>query len=439
MASQPPVMTSFIADWSFERREDRRVVGGCRRQPVEQLLRHLAGIDHRLEADRVAVALEPLELALVGIEVFHPELGGVGMRREGADPLDVDARDHAVAGHHHLERRVAVQRVAAGQRVVVPPDHDRRGALGDGAGLADRRDEVAHLVELGEEVEPLLAGVAAGFAAGGETGGVDAEDRLVGRARVAGEGHRVGIFWLQQILPAAGHRVDDVLVHREAEHAVVVTVPATVGVLHVVRNVVPGGDLVGLHQPLLLGGRPEGEAHVDHVGRLRTLVVLVGADRLELVGGAGVGIELVDLDAVLGLEPLDHAAVAAPVVRQGDGCHRPLRLGSGDQRLEILGPGRQRRGGGERKAAGDRGGCHSQHKIFPLFVRAGRAWYDARMLAGNSDNPTTKAPLRPQTAPGSAGCYFAVSANSYSMSWTRSGPMTARRTKLSKRRLSAAT
>ena len=68
----------------LERREDRRLVGRGRRQLVEQLLRHLAGVDQVVEADRVAVALEPLELALVGVEILHPELGGVRVRREGA-------------------------------------------------------------------------------------------------------------------------------------------------------------------------------------------------------------------------------------------------------------------------------------------------------------------------------------------------------------------
>ncbi len=42
-------------------------------------------------------------------------------------------------------------------------------------------------------------------------------------------------------------------------------------------------DLVGLQQAIGLGRRAEGEADVDHVGRLRALVVLVGLDRLDLV------------------------------------------------------------------------------------------------------------------------------------------------------------
>ena len=44
-----------------------------------------------LVPDRVAVALQPEVLALVGVQELLPELGGVRMRRVGADRLDVDA------------------------------------------------------------------------------------------------------------------------------------------------------------------------------------------------------------------------------------------------------------------------------------------------------------------------------------------------------------
>ncbi len=51
--------------------------------------------DEVLVADRVAVALQPDELALVGVQELHPQLGGVRMRRVGADRLDVDAAEAA--------------------------------------------------------------------------------------------------------------------------------------------------------------------------------------------------------------------------------------------------------------------------------------------------------------------------------------------------------
>ena len=66
-----------------------------------------------------------------------------------------------------------------------------------------------------------------------------------------------------------------------------------------------------------LGLRPKAKPTSMHVGRLRARVVLVGLDRLDLVAGAAVGVELVDVDAVLGLEAVDHLAVVAPVVRAG--------------------------------------------------------------------------------------------------------------------------
>ena len=126
-----------------------------RRQLVEQFLRDLAGLGHVVEADRVAVALQPAELALVRIEILHPQLGGVGMRRVGADRLDVDAGDDARLRHDDVHRRVALEAVAVGERMVVPAHDDRRRALGERGRLADHRHEIARLVELGEEVEAV--------------------------------------------------------------------------------------------------------------------------------------------------------------------------------------------------------------------------------------------------------------------------------------------
>ncbi len=125
--SHSPVIDRLHRLLVVERREHRLLVGRGRRQRVEQLLRHHAARDHVVEADRVAVALEPAELALVGIEVLHPQLGRVRMRRVGADRLHVDARDHARGRHHHLDRRVAGQRVAA-RRARCSPTRRRSGS-----------------------------------------------------------------------------------------------------------------------------------------------------------------------------------------------------------------------------------------------------------------------------------------------------------------------
>ena len=60
---------------------------GAGRRPAawRQVRRDGAAGDHVLVADRVAVALQPEELALVAVQELHPQLGGVGMRRVGAD------------------------------------------------------------------------------------------------------------------------------------------------------------------------------------------------------------------------------------------------------------------------------------------------------------------------------------------------------------------
>ena len=89
------VMASLAASCSSSVGKTAALVGGGRRQLVQHLLRHLAVLHEVVEPDRVAVALEPAELALVGIEIFHPQLGRVRMRGVGADRLHVDAGDHA--------------------------------------------------------------------------------------------------------------------------------------------------------------------------------------------------------------------------------------------------------------------------------------------------------------------------------------------------------
>src|SRR5690606_34579073 len=64
----------------LERREDGLGIDVGGRQLVEDLLRHLAGGDQLVEAGRVAIAVEEAELALVGVDVFEPELGRIGVR-----------------------------------------------------------------------------------------------------------------------------------------------------------------------------------------------------------------------------------------------------------------------------------------------------------------------------------------------------------------------
>jgi hypothetical protein len=91
----------------------------------------------------VAIALQPADLAFVRVEVFQPELGCIRMRRVGADRLHIDTGDNTGLRHDDVDGRVALQRVAAGERVVVPGDEDRGLALGERRGLADDRNEIA--------------------------------------------------------------------------------------------------------------------------------------------------------------------------------------------------------------------------------------------------------------------------------------------------------
>src|SRR5688572_31773843 len=55
----------------------------------QHILWNSAGCRHRFEPDRVAVARGPTELALIRVQVLHPQLGSVRMRRVGAYRLHV--------------------------------------------------------------------------------------------------------------------------------------------------------------------------------------------------------------------------------------------------------------------------------------------------------------------------------------------------------------
>jgi hypothetical protein len=329
-----------------ERREHGLGVALCRRQGVHQILRDQALGGEIVEADRVAVALQPEKLAFVGVEVFHPQLRRVRMRCKRADRLDVDAGHDARLRHDDVDRWVALEDVLPAEAVVIPRDDDRGRALRERGGLADDRHEVARLVEVGEELQARRAGIGSGSRATGHARRVDRRDRLVGRARIAGKGDAVLEVGAEKIGPIGRARLDDVLVHDEREHAVVVAVPGAVGVLGRVRDRVPGRDLVGREEAVGLRRGTEGQTDVDDVGRLRAGVALVGLDRLDFVAGAGVGVQFIHLEAVLRLEAVDHRAVSAPVVRQRDRRQRSFLLGGCD---EVVHPSAVGNGGGENR------------------------------------------------------------------------------------------
>lgn len=123
------------------------------------------------------------------------------MRGVSGDALNINAGQNALFRNDNFCRRVVVQRLLPGQRVIVPGNDDRRRALRQRAGLADDRQEVASLVEIGKIFQASFTGFLAGLRARGKTGGENAEDSLVGSARVTGERYLTGIFRLQQVGP----------------------------------------------------------------------------------------------------------------------------------------------------------------------------------------------------------------------------------------------
>jgi hypothetical protein len=304
--------------------------------------------DEIVEANRVAIAFQPADLSFVRIEMLQPELRRRRMRRERADRLDVDAGDDAALGHDDLDLRIALERVARRERVVIPHDDDRRRALGDRRGRAADRYEVTGLVEIGEEIEPVGRGLGGVAGAAGEARRIDRHRRLVGGAWIADDRHRGLVVRSFEVGPVRRDFLDDVGVHRHRKHAVIVAGPITVGVFGGVGNRGPGRHLVRLDEAVGLGRGTERQTDVDDVGRLRSLIGLVGLDRLDLVARTAVRIELVDGEAILRLEAVDEGAVAAPIVRQGDDGQLSFLLGGGDEIVHPVGE-RRRSGACERQ------------------------------------------------------------------------------------------
>ncbi|EKD59723.1 MAG: hypothetical protein ACD_54C01174G0001 [uncultured bacterium] len=331
----------------FQRRENGLFIGSGGRQLVHHLLRNNATLHQIVEADRVAITVQPAQLTLVRVDVFHPQLGGVRVRRISRNRLHIDARQSARSRDDHFGLRVACQRVTPCQRVVVPGRDDRGCALRDAAGLAADRHEIACLVQPGKELQPLGGRLGPRFAAHRHACRHHRHQPLVARARIARQRKRPSIFRLHQIGPVGRQGRHHVGVHDERHHAIIVAIPEAICILGTVRDAVPGRNLVGLDQPFFLGSRAERQTDIQHVRSLRAGVALVGAHRFQLVCRRPVRVQFVHGDlGILLLEALDHGTIAAPVMRQRDGGQRAFGLGcSGDffQRLRLCGTGNQHR------------------------------------------------------------------------------------------------
>ena len=103
-----------------ERREHGLVIGLGRRQLCQDVRRDLAVLGKVVEADRMAIALQPAELAFIRIEILHPELGGVRMRRVGADRLNINAGNDAGLRHDDFDAGLPSSVSRSARRIVVP-------------------------------------------------------------------------------------------------------------------------------------------------------------------------------------------------------------------------------------------------------------------------------------------------------------------------------
>ena len=198
-------------------------------------------------------------------------------------------------------------------------------------------------LSLREEVDAGLEVV--GRAAVEHRGHHHAAERRAGLRRVAVERDLALELRLEQVVD--GRHVRDLAgVVADGHVAAVVVDVGAVGVLEVVGDVVPGGDLVGREHVGV--GQGHGLAEVEDVGRTVGALELLGGVDLVLAGRVG----LVGLhgDAVLVLEGLDDVAVVGPVRRERDDVELALLLGrlhEGVHAAQVVG-----RGGGGGVARG---------------------------------------------------------------------------------------
>ena len=64
----------------------------------------------------------------------------------------------------------------------------------------------------------------------------DANGKLTQVTDTTGKSHRIGILGAEKVRPILGRVLDDVLVHLEGDHAVIIAIPVALGILGVIGN-----------------------------------------------------------------------------------------------------------------------------------------------------------------------------------------------------------
>src|SRR5687768_4817960 len=146
----------------------------------------------------MAEAGSPTKLALIGVEVLHPQLGSVWMRRVGADCLHVHTGKATFSRHNGFQIRVAGKGYIVCDRVVRPVDQDWSLADPNGAGIAVNRNEVASLIELLKELESGIGSFLAS-SAGCQTCCPYRKDGCIGTQWVARQGNLSVVLRFEQV------------------------------------------------------------------------------------------------------------------------------------------------------------------------------------------------------------------------------------------------
>ncbi len=231
-----------------------------------------------------------------------------------------NARKHEVLPRRHI--------LLLSNVVVRPVEHDRGLTRGDSCRGRVDRQEVARLIQLGEEINASLKVIEVAT----ELHGCEADPckRCSGLGRIAVQRNRALVLSVQQIFELLGRR-NQVTVIANRHQAGVVVDPQSACFLVFSRNVVPGLHLVG--RKVLKAVKRNRCTQIEHVrSGVLPLQVLGGLDffRTRNVRGGGV-----DGDSILLLECGNDLAVVCPVLGKRDDIELALGLCSRDQCVET--------------------------------------------------------------------------------------------------------
>src|SRR5450432_169150 len=249
----------------------------------------------------------------------------------GVNTLQVNPSDGTALGINNLNVRgvLGLRVVTVGECIEIPTEGNRNFTLLHQSSLNHSAVQVASCSQLLKELQTR----------GRVVQGTTVRQRgcphgvycLAGRGRISTEADHALIFGLQQVGPIQRNILNYIRVDFKRHSAVVVTPIKTIGVLQGVRDRVPGRNLVGLEQPSGFGLFSPNKAYVNDVRVLRASIASVSLDSGDFVTGTAIGVEVTNLQTVLGEEGLFDFAIVCPVVGERDDVQATFFFRGGNQ------------------------------------------------------------------------------------------------------------